>query len=120
MTFQKGYDPYRKAFTFEERTRGMEGYVKRRNEEMTTFPFEKLGRLQRRKRVLNEQEHRCFVCRLNEWQGKPLILEFDHIDGIKKNETRKNLRYLCPNCHSQTPTWRRKKSSLSKDTILGD
>ena len=32
----------------------------------------------------------------------PLRLEIDHIDGDYHNNDRTNLRYLCPNCHTQT------------------
>lgn len=42
------------------------------------------------------------------WNGKPLTLQVDHIDGDNRNNERSNLRWLCPNCHSQTPTWGRK------------
>jgi hypothetical protein len=38
--------------------------------------------------------------------NEPLTLEVDHIDGDNKNNVRDNLRALCPNCHSQTDTWR--------------
>ncbi|MCL8025594.1 HNH endonuclease signature motif containing protein [Nocardioides bruguierae] len=49
---------------------------------------------------------RCEICDLgSEWQGQPLLLEIDHIDGDFHNNERDNLRYLCPNCHAQTPTW---------------
>lgn len=33
---------------------------------------------------------------------KPLVLQLDHIDGDSDNNYPKNLRLLCPNCHSQT------------------
>ena len=48
----------------------------------------------------------CSECGLGEWRGKPLSLELDHIDGNPKNNTRNNLRLLCPNCHCTTATWR--------------
>lgn len=48
----------------------------------------------------------CFVCRLPPvWQGRPLLLEIDHLDGDPLNNKLENLRYLCPNCHTQTETF---------------
>ncbi len=54
----------------------------------------------------------CDECKTpNIWNGKPITLELDHIDGDRFNNDFKNLRVLCPNCHSQTPTFRRKKEN---------
>jgi len=39
------------------------------------------------------------------WNGSELTLHLDHIDGDSTNNTKTNLRWLCPNCHAQTPTW---------------
>ena len=50
-------------------------------------------------------EYKCAFCGINEWNGKKLTLQKDHIDGDTTNNTMSNLRYLCPNCHTQTPTW---------------
>jgi hypothetical protein len=36
------------------------------------------------------------------WNNKPLVLQLDHIDGDSDNNYPKNLRLLCPNCHTQT------------------
>ena len=33
-------------------------------------------------------------------------VEVDHIDGDHSNNSEDNLRLLCPNCHSLTPTYR--------------
>lgn len=44
-----------------------------------------------------------------QWGGRPITLHVDHIDGDKFNNTIKNLRFLCPNCHQQTDTWGNKK-----------
>tara|TARA_Y100000310_G_scaffold236261_1_gene239432 strand:- start:1025 stop:1516 length:492 start_codon:yes stop_codon:yes gene_type:complete len=55
-------------------------------------------------------ENKCAECgQLPEWNGKPLVLELDHIDGDKMNNEFKNLRILCLHCHSQTPTFRGRK-----------
>ena len=37
--------------------------------------------------------------------GKSLT-EIDHIDGDASNTVPENLKILCPNCHSMTPTFR--------------
>lgn len=39
------------------------------------------------------------------WQGESLTLEIDHENGKLYDNRRENLRFLCPNCHSQTPTF---------------
>ena len=53
---------------------------------------------------------KCELCGLGvEWCGKLLNLEPDHIDGDPLNNLQENLRFLCPNCHSQTATFKNKK-----------
>ena len=52
----------------------------------------------------------CEMCGLGSiWNNEPLTLQIDHKDGNRKRNTLDNLRFLCPNCHSQTPTWGRRK-----------
>lgn len=47
----------------------------------------------------------CECGNAGRWLNKPLVLQLDHIDGNSDNNHPLNLRWLCPNCHSQTPTW---------------
>ena len=42
------------------------------------------------------------------WRGEKLTLDLDHINGINDDHRKSNLRFLCPNCHSQTHTFRNK------------
>lgn len=54
-----------------------------------------------------EQGGRCAVCeRPAEWNGAPLVLVLDHVDGDAENNRRDNLRLVCPNCDSQLPTYK--------------
>ncbi|MBP2582408.1 hypothetical protein J3A78_002886 [Streptomyces sp. PvR006] len=50
---------------------------------------------------------RCALCGTGtEWRGQPLPLEIDHVDGDWRNNRIENLRFVCPNCHSTTDTYR--------------
>lgn len=54
-------------------------------------------------------EWKCHKCSITEWMGQQCPLELDHIDGDNKNNNLLNLRFVCPNCHAQTATYRNKK-----------
>lgn len=56
---------------------------------------------------------RCECCGLEEWLGFPINLEIHHINGNRKDNSLENLQLLCPNCHSYTPNWRRRKDKAS-------
>ena len=46
----------------------------------------------------------------DEWCGLPLILHVDHIRGDPSDSRLQEVRFLCPNCHSPTPSWAGRKS----------
>lgn len=51
------------------------------------------------------KENKCEVCSIEEWNGAPINMHLDHIDGNTYNHKLDNLRMICPNCHSQTETY---------------
>lgn len=67
----------------------------------------------RRALIESDREYKCERCGLgSEWNGKEITLEVDHIDGEWLNNLIDNLRFMCPNCHSQEPTNRSWKNKL--------
>lgn len=59
------------------------------------------------RRILNEERgHVCNICGLTDWNGKQIILEVSHIDGDPFNNMPSNLELVCPNCHSQSSTYK--------------
>ncbi len=52
------------------------------------------------------------------WNGKKLSLQLDHLNGIRNDNRLNNLRFLCPNCHSQTSTFSGKSKRKSERTII--
>ncbi|HEU0191074.1 MAG TPA: HNH endonuclease [Mycobacterium sp.] len=57
---------------------------------------------------LDEQQCRCCaICGIQDkWNGRPLVLIIDHVNGDASNDRRENLRLICPNCDSQLPTYK--------------
>ena len=50
-------------------------------------------------------DYRCEKCGISSWMDEEISLHLDHINGDYTDNRIKNLRFLCPNCHSQTPTY---------------
>ena len=58
----------------------------------------------------------CAICGIGPvWCDQPLVLQLDHINGVNNDNRIENLCYLCPNCHSQTPTFAGRNS---RNTII--
>lgn len=58
-----------------------------------------------KKFLLDINGHQCQICGRKTWCGHPIPIELDHIDGHASNNDLENLRLLCSNCHSLTPTY---------------
>ncbi len=56
------------------------------------------------------------------WNNHPIVLHLDHINGIRDDHRLQNLRWLCPNCHSQTATYcgRNKRSGALTENRTPD
>lgn len=54
-------------------------------------------------------KHECSLCGISNWIGIEITLHVDHISGDCYDDSPENLRFLCPNCHSQTETFGRGK-----------
>ena len=69
-----------------------------------------------KKRIISSslKDHKCEVCGITEWNGMVLTLELDHINGSSNDHRLENLRFLCPNCHSLTETWRGRNTNSGK------
>ena len=80
------------------------------------YPTSKLS-----KRLIKEKikEYECEICGINDWNGKDITLELNHIDGDNSNHSLNNLELICPNCHSQTDTYRSKgkKKKYNEENI---
>ena len=48
-----------------------------------------------------------------EWMRKPIMLNVDHANGNWRDCRPENVRFLCPNCHSQTDGHSNRKGSTS-------
>jgi 5-methylcytosine-specific restriction endonuclease McrA len=51
------------------------------------------------------KSHRCEVCGIDEWRGKPISMSLHHLNGDGDDNQLENLQLLCANCHSQTPNF---------------
>jgi 5-methylcytosine-specific restriction endonuclease McrA len=80
--------------------------------ENSTYPRQKL-----KQRIIKNKllKYECQKCNLKDvWQGEEISLQLDHINGVNDDNRLENLRFLCPNCHSQTNSYGGKNNKKNK------
>ncbi len=84
------------------------------------------GRSHLKRRLIGEGilKYECFFndCPTRQsliWRNTVVVLQLDHINGVFNDNRLENLRFLCPNCHSQTETFsgKNRKTKHVKDLI---
>jgi len=69
------------------------------------------------KQTLREMRgNACEVCGISEWNNQPIVLDCDHADGNPHNNHINNLRLICPNCHSQTTSYKGRNKGNGRKT----
>jgi hypothetical protein len=59
-----------------------------------------------KKHLIEKHGNKCWTCGITDWNNKKIVMELEHIDGNSENNNLENLSILCPNCHSQTITYK--------------
>lgn len=103
------------SFSKEAAKKGNENKSKRLHKEFLETPnaYYSSGKI-RWNLAYSGRKYACEVCGISEWQGQAITLEIDHVNGDHSDNRLENLRYLCPNCHSQTPTFKGRNMSREK------
>ena len=70
----------------------------------STYPRHRL-----KERIIKQSliPYKCCICDIEAiWNGRPMPLILDHINGINNDNRLENLRFVCSNCDSQLPTYK--------------
>lgn len=73
------------------------------------------------RKIVIEDKLLPYICSICEqppiWKDKPLTLTLDHINGNPKDHGIENLRFVCPNCDTQLPTYSGKNAKGVRKTF---
>lgn len=83
-----------------------QGKESQKNTNLKIESGNKVGPVQFKRYLSEKRGHKCEMCSFTEWGGKPILLILDHIDGNSDNCSLENLRLICSNCDTLTPTYK--------------
>jgi len=92
------------------------GYGERRKDEEVFVENSTYDRKGIKKRILDQNliQYKCDCCGIGpEWNGKPMPLILDHVNGISNDHRLSNLRFVCSNCDSQLDTYKSRNKGRS-------
>lgn len=61
--------------------------------------------------------HVCSNCGITEWNGKSIVFDVEHKNGISNHNYPENVCLLCQNCHSQTETYGNSKTGTGRFSL---
>ena len=104
--FKTGFDNRRRILSDSDREKALCIKKQKRAELYQTLSFNDLPQAEKRRVILNKQNGLCGECHISKWNGKDLVLELHHKNCNNLDNTKENLIFLCPNCHSLTEGFR--------------
>lgn len=115
---KKAVDEGRKGYTWNPNSAWSKGKSLTPNEKIFVEDSTYANDLVKHRIVKDELiEYRCSKCGIDSWMGETLVLDLDHINGNNRDNSLENLRYLCPNCHSQTCTYKGRNKNNGKTKV---
>lgn len=114
----KAYAEGRKGYTYNPSSNWAKGKELIPNEVVFTEGSTYSNEMVKQRIVVNNLlEYKCCKCGIDSWYDETLVLDLDHINGNNRDNRLENLRFLCPNCHSQTDTYKGRNKNSGKTKV---